>query len=67
MITSMVPAPVPQVNVPSKSNIAIGGKADNGKMVVNIAIPKEHLSEIMSIFMMMQMQQQQQQNDNSMN
>ncbi len=66
MITSMAPVPMPQVNAQSQSNIAIAGKADNGKMVVNIAVPKEHLTEIMSLFMMMQMQHQQQ-NNNTMN
>jgi len=66
MATAMVPVPIPQMDIPTKSNIVFAGKADNGKMVVDIALPKEHLMEIMAVFMkmqqqMMMMQQQQQQ------
>jgi len=66
MATAMVPVPIPQMDIPTKSNIVFAGKAGNGKMVVDIALPKEHLMEIMAVFMkmqqqMMMMQQQQQQ------
>ena len=62
MATTMIPMPIPtsQMNVPTKSNIVIAGKAGDGKMVVDIAVPKEHLTEIMGAFMMMQQQQMQQ-------
>ncbi|GAH10462.1 unnamed protein product, partial [marine sediment metagenome] len=56
--------PMPQMDFPTKSNIALAGKVGNGKMTVDIALPKEHLTEIMTaIQMMMQkmMQQQMQQ------
>ena len=66
MATAIVPVPIPQMDIPTKSNIVFAGKAGNGKMVVDIALPKEHLMEIMAVFMkmqqqMMMMQQQQQQ------
>lgn len=57
-------APMPQMDFPTKSNIALAGKVGDGKMIVDIALPKEHLTEIMTaIQMMMQkmMQQQMQQ------
>ena len=54
MATSIVPIPLPPMDAQTKSNIVIAGKADNGKMVVNLAVPKQHLTEIMSAFMAMQ-------------
>lgn len=54
IMTAMVPVPMPQVDITTKSNIAIASKADNGKMVVDIALPKEHLTEIVAAFQMMQ-------------
>ena len=60
MVTAMVPVPIPQMDIPTKSNIVFAGKAGNGKMVVDIALPKEHLMEIMAVFMKMQQLMQQQ-------
>ena len=60
MATAMMPMPIPQTNAPTKSNIVIAGNAQDGKLVVDIAVPKEHLTEIMGAFMMMQQQQMQQ-------
>jgi len=57
MMTAMVPVPIPQMDFPTKSNIVFAGKAGNGKMVVDIALPKEHLTEIMAAFQMIQQQQ----------
>ena len=62
MVTAFAPVPMPQVNIQSKSNLVIAGKADNGKMTVNIAMPKQHLIEIMSGIMAMQQQQGNMQN-----
>ena len=46
------------MDIPTKSNIIFAGKAGNGKMVVDIALPKEHLTEIAAAaFQMMQQQQ----------
>ena len=52
--TSMVPIPIPPMDVQTKNNIVIAGRAADSRMVVNIAVPKQHLIEIMSAFMMMQ-------------
>jgi hypothetical protein len=51
------------VDVPTKSNLVFAAKLRNGTVSVDIAVPKEHLAEIMTIFqvaMQQQMQQQQQ-------
>jgi hypothetical protein len=54
MATSMIPMPIPPMDVQTKSNIVIADRAADNRMVVNIAVPKQHLIEIMSAFMMMQ-------------
>jgi hypothetical protein len=54
MATSMVPMPIPPMDIQTKSNIVIAGSAADSRMVVNIAVPKQHLTEIMSAFMAMQ-------------
>jgi hypothetical protein len=56
-----MPVMMPQIDVPTKSNIAFAGKTGGGKLTVNIALPKEHLTEMMSGFQMMQQQMMQQQ------
>jgi len=56
-----MPIPMPQMDIPTKSNIALAGKVGAGKLIINIAVPKEHLAEIMSAVMMMQQQMMQQQ------
>jgi hypothetical protein len=58
-VTSMVPMPIPPMNVETKSNIVIAGRAADSRMVVNIAVPKQHLIEIVSAVMMMQQKQAQ--------
>ncbi len=62
MVGAIMPIPMPmlQMDIPTKSNIVFAGKAGNGKLAVDIALPKEHLMEIMGVFQMMQQQQQQQ-------
>ncbi len=58
MVGAIVPLPMPmlQMDIPTKSNIVLAGKAGNGKMVVDIALPKEHLMEIMRAFQTIQQQ-----------
>ena len=56
LATSMVPIPIPPMDVQTKSNIIIAGRAADSRMVVNIAVPKQHLIEIVSAFMMMMQQ-----------
>ncbi len=45
-----VPMPVAQMDIPTKSNIVFAGKAGNNRMTVDIALPKEHLIEIIAAF-----------------
>jgi len=45
---SPVPLPVPDVNVPSRSRMAYAVTADAGRMAVDIAVPKEHIIEIVA-------------------
>jgi hypothetical protein len=54
MVTSIMPLPIPPIDAQTKSNIVIAGSAADRRMVVNIAVPKQHLTEIMSAFMAMQ-------------
>jgi len=61
---AFAPMPMPQVDVPSQSNIALAGDIGGGKLQITAAIPKQHVLEAMMVFMKMQqqnMQQQQQQ------
>ncbi len=52
MAGAFMPAPMPlaQMDIPTKSNIVFAGKVSNGKMRFEIALPKEHLTEIMAAF-----------------
>ncbi len=57
------PMPIPFDQIPTKSNIAFAGKVSDGKLVADVAVPKEHIMEIsmgMQMLMQQQMQQQQQ-------
>jgi hypothetical protein len=47
-------------DVPSRSNLAVAAKIGNGSLAVDFALPKEHLSEMMTAFQMMMQQQMQQ-------
>lgn len=60
MVTAMAPVPMPQMDVPIKSNIVFAGKIGDGRMAIDVALPKEHLTEIMTAFMMIQQQKMQQ-------
>jgi hypothetical protein len=73
MTVMPIPMPMLQMDIPTKSNIVLAGKVGNGKMVVDLALPKEHLKEMMTAFLMMQqqmkmmMQQNPNRSDNKMN
>ncbi len=62
MASSMTAMPMPilmplqKMDIPTKSNIVIAGKAKNCKLTVDIALPKEHVSEMMTAVIMMQQQ-----------
>jgi len=57
----MMPVPMPEVDFPTRSNFVFAGSVGNGKLTFDIAIPKEHLAEIMAAVQMMMMHQMQQQ------
>lgn len=64
---AIMPMPIPPTAVKSQSNIAIAGGTSDGRLAVQVAIPKQHLQEIMAVFTQMQQQkppemQKQQQN-----
>ena len=63
MMQALAPADMPfkLPDVPTKGNLVFAAKVDNGSIAVDMALPKEHLSEMMTAFQMM-MQQQMQQN-----
>jgi hypothetical protein len=56
MTVMPIPMPMLQMDIPTKSNIALAGKVGNGKIVVDIALPKEHLTEMMTAVQTMQQQ-----------
>jgi hypothetical protein len=62
MAGSMTAMPTPilmpfqNMDIPTKSNVVIAGKAKNCKLTVDIALPKEHVSEMMTAVLMMQQQ-----------
>jgi len=63
MTTALLPVPVqiPQIPVTSTTNLAFAAKAGGGKLALDVAVPKQHLTEMMAIFQLMMMQQMQQQ------
>ena len=61
MLPAMAPIPISVPDIPTKSNLVFAGSAADNKMVIDIALPKEHLTEIVSAFAAMQQQMMQQQ------
>ncbi len=59
MITAIMPVPVRQQPAQSQSNVAVAGAANNGRLSVDIAIPKQHLIEVMGFGMQMGQQMMQ--------
>jgi len=57
MAAAIAPIPVPQSQMPSRSNMALAGTAGDGKLKIDLAVPKQHVQEIMGLVMQMQMQQ----------
>jgi len=54
MATTMMPMPIQMPAVQSQSSVAIAGNADGGKLSIELAVPKQHVMEIMATFMKMQ-------------
>jgi hypothetical protein len=60
-LPAMSPVPMPQPNFQTKNNLAIDATVDKGKAAVQVALPKEHLTEIVQAVTQVMMQTQQQQ------
>jgi hypothetical protein len=57
LISAVVPNSIPEISVPTKSNIAVAGKLNNGSISIETALPKEHLMELMNFIMQLQIKQ----------
>ncbi len=57
MAAAIAPIPLPQSQMPSRSNMALAGTVGDGKLKIDLAVPKQHVQEIMGVVMQMQMQQ----------
>jgi hypothetical protein len=58
MATTMMPMPMQAPAMQSQSSIAVAGNVDSGKLSIDLAIPKQHVMEIMTTFAKMQQQGQ---------
>lgn len=56
MASTFAPIPMPQTDIPTQSSLAVASDASNGKMTVDLAVPKQHVLEIMGAVMQMQQQ-----------
>ena len=54
MAFAMSPLPVSQLDIQTKSNLAFAAKVGNGRVSIEIALPKQHLTECVSATMAMQ-------------
>ncbi len=61
MMRAMAPVPMPKLNIPSKSNLVFAARLAKDSAAVDIALPKEHVLEVMTLIQMMMQQQMQQQ------
>jgi hypothetical protein len=59
MMGAMMPVPLPQMDLPTRSNVVIAGEFGSGAMTTKIALPKEHVGEIMTAVQMMMQQKMQ--------
>lgn len=66
MTAAFAPAPIPQVDIPSSGNFIFAGKAADGKLTIDIVLPKTHLVELMTMIQMMAIQRMQQQGQRPM-
>ncbi len=57
LVGKFAPMPVPQTDIPTQSSIAMAADAADGKMTVDLAVPKQHVQEIMGFVMQMQQMQ----------
>jgi len=61
MIPAMAPIPISLPDIPTKNNIVFAGTAADNKMLIRAALPKQHLTEIVSAFAAMKQQMMQHQ------
>ncbi len=61
MLPALMPIPIPPVEAETSSAIAFDGKVGGGKAVLDVAIPKQQILEVVAAFMKMQGQMQQMQ------
>jgi hypothetical protein len=59
MMGAMMPVPMPQMDLPTRSNVVIAGHVGNAAMTTRIALPKQHLTEIMAAVQNMMQQKMQ--------
>jgi hypothetical protein len=60
ILPAVMPAPAPQPSFQTKSDLVFAEGADKGRCTLQLALPKEHLMEIVQAITQMTMQQQQQ-------
>lgn len=65
MISAVAPVPIPPIEAKSQSNVVLAGNAADGKLAVQLALPKQHLQELMGAFMQMQQQGGDEEEDDS--
>jgi hypothetical protein len=66
MVTAMMPMPIPSADMPTQSNVAMAGTVGDNSLKVEIAVPKQHVLEVMMVFMQMQQQKMQSQGPGQM-
>jgi len=66
MVTAMMPMPIPSAAMPTQSNVAMAGTVGDNSLKVEVAVPKQHVLEVMMVFMQMQQQKMQGQQQGQM-
>jgi hypothetical protein len=59
MAMAFMPMPMPPADVPTQSSAAFAGNIGNGRLLMNVAVPKQHVLELMAVVMKMQQQKMQ--------
>ena len=56
MVVAFLLLPLPQMDLPTQSNVAIAGEIGAGKLQIEVAVPKQHVLEAMMTIMKVQQQ-----------
>ncbi len=51
-----LPTPLPPTTVPTQSDVAVDGTCGDGRLTLEMAVPKQHVTEIMQTIMQLQQQ-----------